>query len=121
MPENGKVLRSIVLANPGFIFPEGNIQDPVEAVLNAPVSAHRFGQLFYLASEAAYVIAGFHTDLAVYIALSLDHDNGAEILPERLVRQPLNIGCCPITPGLDPAMVAVDCLAVVVGDVSEAR
>ena len=41
LSQGGHVLGSVVLAYPALVFPEGDVQAPVERVLDAPVSPHR--------------------------------------------------------------------------------
>src|SRR5262249_32769875 len=61
--QHGKVLGTVVLAEPTLIFPKGDIERPMEPVLNAPVVAHGAGKLLCVRFQASEVEALLYRSL----------------------------------------------------------
>ena len=74
---------AFVLADPVLVFPEGDIQAPMQRVLDAPVSPHRCKLPVRRCLQAADVISGLHcgTDIRLPPALHFSPLNAARTSP----------------------------------------
>ena len=57
LPQQGHVLRRVVLAHPALVFPKGDVEGPVQRVLDTPVAAHRRQQTLGRGLQAADVVS----------------------------------------------------------------
>jgi len=65
MSQGSEVCRGVIFPYSTLILTKGDIQDPVKAVLNAPVAPNGLGYLFGIALHARDVVAELQTGLAV--------------------------------------------------------
>src|SRR5436190_11656018 len=71
------------LSHTRFIFPKSEIQDPMNAVFNAPMTSHRIRKGFYR-GEAEQKVAGFLRDLLRDASFRSDHANPSQAFPSLL-------------------------------------
>ena len=71
--QHGEVLRGMRAANPTGIFAKGDIQHPMQAILNAPVAAHGLPKLFGIRPETRQILAPLDRRRFPHIALRLHH------------------------------------------------
>lgn len=71
--QDGKVLRRMVFADATGIFPESDIQRPMQLVLNAPTAAFCLQDALGWGSQTGDEIAGFDFDFVTYAAFGVDH------------------------------------------------
>ncbi len=90
MSDDGEISRGVVFSYPGFIFPEGDVEYPMETVLNAPVTAHCPRHTGRVTSYTCNVVTRLCACFAVDVTLSLYHDDGGEVFPKRFVGEPID-------------------------------
>ena len=61
MSDDGHVFRAVTFAQSALVFFEDDVQDPVEAVLYAPVTAHRLTGLLGVERRRRDVIPRFES------------------------------------------------------------
>src|SRR5204863_8255730 len=83
----GKILTYILLPNTRVVLAKGDIQTPVAAILNAPVTPHRTGKLLDAHRQATDVVAGLDRLLAVTLADGDYQPQRLQALPELAVGQ----------------------------------
>src|SRR4051812_34130248 len=81
--QEGEVAGGGAVAHPAVILTEGDVEHPVQGILDAPVPADGWGQDGGIVAAAGEEIAGLSLDLAgtVDAADRLDRQHGAEIGP----------------------------------------
>ena len=106
--QNSKVLRTIALANATLVLPKGDVQDPMERVLNMPVLSGMFEHVPGTVLIAGDKIAVFDGTLVAYTTFRLNLDEGGQLTPvvstpgEKLVsrsirhRQPVVFSMFPL-------------------------
>ena len=114
MSDDGEISRGMIFPYPGFILPECNVEYPMEAVLDTPMTPHCPRYTHSVVSQTCNVVTRLRACSAVDVTLSLYHDDGGEVFPTRFVRQPLNVGGCPVPSRLNPPMISIDGFMVVV-------
>jgi hypothetical protein len=67
MAQDGEGLGSLVFANPTGILIKGDIEDPMEGVLDAPVLPHCLGEPHALGWQGSEKIPGLDLDWVVYL------------------------------------------------------
>src|SRR5436190_11315660 len=77
-----KVLAQILCPNARFVLPEGEIQTPMAAILDAPVTSHRMGKAFDAQRQAADVVASFDSFFTVPYTSRHHHTNRLETFPQ---------------------------------------
>lgn len=81
MPQDGKVLGSVTRPDPTIVFAEGNVEHPVDGVLDAPMSPCSFKQPFGIAVQAGDVVPRLHGGCLTHDPFSGHHCNGLELFP----------------------------------------
>ncbi|CAE6866812.1 hypothetical protein R75461_08328 [Paraburkholderia nemoris] len=76
----GKRLSIEALA--ALVFAKGHIEHPVEVIPNAPVGAHRMGDVCRVGRQAGGVVAAFGGDGVADFARGLDHHDRAQARPQ---------------------------------------
>src|SRR4051794_32186683 len=80
-PQQGDVLRSVILAVSGLILVHSHVEDPMQAVLNPPMGAGHLAEALGTERSAQQVVGGFGADLGADLA-SADHAaNGSQPRP----------------------------------------
>ena len=64
VPDDGHVLRPEALAQAGLVIVEGDVQNPVQAVFDAPMAAHRLAGPRGIEGRRGDLVAGFSVRLA---------------------------------------------------------
>lgn len=75
MPQDGEVFRCVIFSYATLILAEGNIKDPVEAILDTPMASHCGSDVLRATLETHEIVLCFQAGLSVYVALSLYHDD----------------------------------------------
>lgn len=110
--------------NPALVLSEGDIQQPMETILDAPVAANRVGELRRVGRQTAQVGAPLHGYGLAPPALSLNQPDARLACPGPLFIDPTKVGPVVYQPGpapLQAAMPFVERLLVLMGDVGEVR
>lgn len=110
----------MILADSAFVFPEGDVQRPMQAVFGAPKFAYRLAELFGIAFQAGDEVASLGGDLASDLAPRLHHADAFESGPLRSMRQPVDIGYRPVAASFDAPMIGVEDFMGVDGVVAKA-
>jgi len=93
---------------------EDDVEDPMQAVLDAPVRPDCAGQRSWVDGQGGQKVATGGGDGAVALDAGLDHCNGIEAREPRLAGeaafggQPVHVVADPMAAGLDTAMVGID-------------
>jgi hypothetical protein len=114
MSQDGEVRRRMIFPYSAFVFTKGNVENPMKAVLDAPMAPHGLGYFLGVALHARNVITELHSGLAVLITLSLRHHDSGDIFPLFPLGQPIGASA-PVSSRLNSAMIAVDSLMIVMG------
>ena len=77
------VMRRMTDADTAFILADGDVQDPVQRVLNTPVTMHCLWQAFVLCRQAGDEVADLCGRTVLQAPFRLDHDHAAEARPGR--------------------------------------
>ena len=77
MPQQ-KVLSAVAFPNPAVILPEGNVQDPVQSVLDDPMGTHRVQYQFGITLQAGYEVASLYCRLVTGLSFCLNHTDGLD-------------------------------------------
>ena len=96
MVKHGQVVGGISLASAVLVLVHGHIQDPVETILDAPVTANRVGQLGRVRRQTAYVEPSFVGRLVLDRAFGLNNDEASQARPFVAIVQPTNSLLSPI-------------------------
>ncbi len=72
MAQHGKVLRAVLTASATGVFAKRDIEHPMQAILNPPVTAHGMGKLLHLPGEARQVVAPLDGGHLTHCALRFD-------------------------------------------------
>ena len=81
MAEDGEVLRGVAVPGAVVVLVEGDVEDPVEAVLDAPVAADDAGEVSGVGRQAGEVVASLRRDRVTDAAGRLDADDALEVGP----------------------------------------
>src|SRR5919202_4283730 len=81
LAQEGEVAGGGAVAHPAVILTEGDVEHPVQGVLDAPVPADRLDQDGGIIAAADEEVTGLGLDLAGAAADRLDRQHGAEIGP----------------------------------------
>jgi len=81
MSEYSEVFRCIVFADARFIFSKWDIQNPMQTIFNAPVTANSMAEAFGIIFDTADVVWYFNTDIFADMAFTLNHANGIDVFP----------------------------------------
>jgi len=109
----------VVLSISGPILVEADVEHPMHAVLDAPMGARGFGELFGRQTRRGEVIAARSADLAVAFDLGFDAGDGGERGHGGAIRvgfggkEPVDVMDDGVATGLDAAVIGVDGLAMV--------
>ena len=114
-------LRSLVFANPTGILIKGDIEDPMEGVLDAPVLPHRLGEPNALRRQGGQKIPRVDLDRFPHFTTRLDHPHAVQVGPGGLGTKPLNLRRDPIATRFNAAVIAVNRFVVRVLDVRKRR
>ena len=68
-------------ANTRLIFPKRNVQHPMDAVFNTPMTSDGGSKAFDIFSKTQQILAGFAADLKANASLRLHHANRLQTLP----------------------------------------
>lgn len=120
MSQDGEVRRRMIFPYSAFVFAKGNVEHPMKAVLDPPMASHGLGYFLGVALHACDVVAELQAGLAILITLSLRHHDSGEMFPLFPLGQPVGTSS-PVSSRLDSAMIAVDSLMIVIGNVLEVR
>jgi hypothetical protein len=98
----------MVFADAAVIFPEGDIQAPVQAVFDAPVFSDGCGDGRGLVFEAGDEIGCFSRGPAINFPLPDRHADGVKPRPVVFAREPADLVGGEIPPGFDAAMLPIN-------------
>jgi hypothetical protein len=113
MPHDCHVAGTEALAQAGLVLFERNVEDPMQAVLDAPVAAHSLGSARRIKRGGGDIIARFAVRLAGSFDLGLDLDQAgyagqAEFAREATIaRQPVDLADDADLAPLDTTMAFV--------------
>jgi hypothetical protein len=88
-----------------LIFAKGDIQGPMEGILDTPVAAYGFGERLGVQCQAGEVIAAFDGAFPLDAPDGFDHANALKVRPSFFVLEPVDIGGLPVAARFDPSMV----------------
>ena len=92
--QDGQIFWRMADPDAGLIFPQGDIEHPVDTILNPPMRADRVGELLDLRVEARKVIARLDRHLSVQMPLRFYPPQRAQLGPGVLLREALRGHCC---------------------------
>jgi hypothetical protein len=109
VPDGGKVGGAIARSDAAFVFAQDDVEDPMQAVLDAPMLACGTGEPGGVRSDRADVEAGLAgSRLAGLLAHGLDHGDAGQIRPLRMaLAQPGDVAGDPVAAKLDAAMIGI--------------
>lgn len=81
VPEDGKIVRSVTGTDAGEIFAEGDVENPMEAIFNLPVSAHSREEELSVRRQGGEKIAGIGRAVAVNVTSGGNFDDRGEARP----------------------------------------
>ena len=113
--QDGQIFRAMVFADAAVVFPESNIQAPMQAVFDTPVFSDGLGDGGGLVFEAGDEIGGFSRGLAINFPLPDRHADGVNPRPVVFPREPADLVGGEIPPGFDAAMLPINGFAGVEG------
>ena len=114
MSDDGHVSGAVALSQAGKVLAEGDVEDPVKRVLDAPVGADGFAELFGGERPGGNVKAPVDPGLGLGFDLCLDHGDGGEfgqavLAGEAAVAlQPVDLAADAAEALFDAAMALVD-------------
>jgi hypothetical protein len=73
--KHGEVFGTVASTEAGIIFPKRDIQRPMEGIFNGPMGAHSVKEELSIGRQTGNEVGRFVLNLAVVMALSLNHDN----------------------------------------------
>ena len=109
--QDGEVLGGVAGPDAALVLAEGDVEHPVEAVLDAPVVADGAGEGVGVPGEAAEVVMELARDCGAAAALALDQADAGQVGPgaSRVeVGEDLRVGDGPVLADLDAPVAAVD-------------
>ena len=121
MAQDSEGLGSFVFANPTGILIKGDIKDPMEGVLDAPVLPDCLGEPYPLCWQGRQKIPRLDLDRVPYFTPCLNHPYAVQVGPRRLGAKPLNRRRDPIPTRFNAAMIAIDRFVLGMCDVSKPR
>ncbi len=122
LAQHSQVLGTMILADTALIFSKGNVQGPMQAVFDTPVSTGGLQQGLGLAGQTADVVAGLDTGPRSRLPLGRHLNHGVELcplLPVLEIVQAVWVRDDPALAGLEAAMVLVHRAGEVIGDALE--
>ncbi len=81
LAQYGLVLGTMIFTDTALIFSKGNVQGPMQAVFDAPMSPSSFQQGLGLPGQAADVVAGLDTGPRSRLPLGRHLHHGVELCP----------------------------------------
>ena len=117
-----QVLCRMAFAHSALIFSKGDVEGPMNAVLDTPVATHCLAEFFRAANQAGDVIASLICCLAVYLSRTLNHSDAPEVCPGPLrirVRDEFGFRDQPIPPGFDAPVTFLDGLVTIMRHILE--
>ena len=120
--QDGHVVGGVAGADAAVVLAEGDIQDPVVGVLDAPVSAHRLQQGLGPGGQAGDEAAGVGRDPVPAAAFALDPDQAGQVAPLPVGVDMGEVGGVarrPAAAGFDAPVVLPDRIRVVVGTLAK--
>src|SRR6516162_1821928 len=108
MAQDSEGLGSFVFANPTGILIKGDIKDPMEGVLDAPVLPDCLGEPYPLCWQGRQKIPRLDLDRVPYFTPCLNHPYAVQVGPRRLGAKPRNLRRDPIPTRFNAAMIAID-------------
>ena len=78
LAQEGKVLRSVAFMDTAVVLAKGDVQNPMELVLNGPVSPSIGESLLRTGLKAGDIVGFFKGLLPFQIASALYHDKGTQ-------------------------------------------
>ena len=81
VPDYRQVFRSISGPYPAFVFPEGEVQHPMEAILDSPMASSCLEQSSGIRLQTGYVVPGFHRHLVSSPSLRRHHPDASQPRP----------------------------------------
>src|SRR6516165_11129241 len=119
--QDSEGLRSLVFANPTGILIKGDIEDPMERVLDAPVLPDRLGEPHALCWQGREKIPCLDLHHVPYFTTGLDHPHTVHVGPRARGAKPLNLRRDPIPTSFNAAMIPIDGFVVGVRNVRKPR
>src|SRR2546425_7917900 len=113
MAQDGEGLRSLVFANPTGILIKGDIKDPMERVLDAPVLPYRLGEPHAWRWQGREKIPRLDLHRVSHFPTGLDHPHAVPVGPRALRAKRLHLRRAPIPTRFKATMIPID--GVVVG------
>ena len=107
MADDRKVVGCETAASAGLVVTELNVEAPMEPVLYFPMASHRTGQARGVGGQATDVIGALDARSAVHRALALNDGEAADILPPRMLVEPIHRIVGPAAAHLKTAMVGL--------------
>ena len=104
MTQHGKVLGPVSGAQPTLIFAKGDVECPMELVLNPPVFAHGLGKLWGLGRQAGQIEALLDAGLPAQGARGFHHADAAQPRPRRRLEVRVQLLTDPRAARLHPPM-----------------
>ena len=106
--EGGEVGGSVLGSDAAFVVAEDHVHDPVEAVLDCPMTADHGSELACQPRQRGDVEARLPLDFVGDFARAIDHDNALQSRPIVALLEPRHIMDRGVGSGLDAAVIAVD-------------
>jgi len=107
----------VALADATFIFPEADVQAPVQFVLHAPMATDvRQKPGSVVGRKVADVVAALRGSLAIDRSFGLDTNEASKVLPLGFLGEPVDLRRRPDPPLLDTPVSAVGGCGGAVGD-----
>src|SRR5579883_2390356 len=110
MTQDGKVLSGMALADAALILVEGDIQHPMDLILDPPMAPSRLPERFGGQVGAEQVVPALAAALVAEAPFGFDHANRLQARPLMLLLQPrqhVGIGDHPTPSDFDPSVALV--------------
>ena len=106
--DGGEIGRGVLGADTAFVIAEDHVHNPMQAVLDRPMSTDNWPDLGGEPDQGRDVEAGLALDFVADLARALDHDDAFQSRPTVAFLQPRDIVERRVGPGFDATMVAID-------------
>ena len=120
MAQDRHVLCAMALAKATVVFPQADIEHPMEPIFYTPVFPHRLGEPDDIPGQGGQEKPLLTRDLPAHLAMGLDEANAGDVGPRALHPSARDIRCDPRVAGFQATMISVNGRMMFRGDMVQA-